>query len=146
MYGFGLGKEVTMDLELDTIGSLATVGLIKNFSVRQRSNLKVVKPVNNGGVPQARTSEEGWDLEFTITRQNGVLDKLAQLLQDTFYAGKTQLYATFTETIQNQDGTIDQFKYPHSVVWVPNHLSNVQQDEEIDQTLSGYCPKRSQVK
>ncbi len=78
--------------------------------------------------------------------EDGVLDKLAQLLQDTFYAGKTQIYATFTETIQNHDGTIDQYKYPHSVVRVPNHFSNVQQDEEIDQSLNGFCPKRTQVK
>ena len=147
MYGFVIGKEAAMDLEVqgpNGVIVIQSMGLIDDFDVEAETSVITVAPVNQGGVPVKRRVHKGWKGTFNVTRQGGIMDTLEQLFQDNFFDGKTEIYATFTQTINNPDGTKNVFKYPNSIVMVPK-MGSFAQDKEVKFSVQFECPRRQQL-
>lgn len=148
---FNVGKDVTVDFAIvDPVSqqqvSLISFGIVKNFKKSMAHETTKVEGVNNSGEVAARDSFHGWNLSFTVTRQNGMLDKLAQIYQDTYLNGGKQILATFTETVRNQNGTIDQYQYARSVCNFGELGSYDGGGKEVDQSFTAFCPKRTELK
>jgi hypothetical protein len=145
---FNLGKEASMTLTIvDPVTQqsipIFSLGKLKSFKASPKHETTIIEGVGDGGVPEARDSFHGLDITYSVARRNGILDKVAQVLQDNYYNGGKQVYATFTQTVPNQDGTTDQFQYPKSVLNIKDLGEYAGGGKEVDQNMVAFCPKRT---
>lgn len=91
--------------------------VIRQFGLHTSTHIKplwterTVVPTNNGGLNVTRAVFNGYEVDLTANRQNGVPDTLQQFLEDTYKAGDPDAVVTMLETVRNDDRSVDQFQY-----------------------------------
>jgi hypothetical protein len=107
---FNIGKDVSLSIVGPT-GALESMGLLREFDRSPETTTLKSLPINMAGVPQLRTTYQGWRGTFTYDRKDGNLDLLCNILEANFYAGNPDPHFQIAETIRNPDGSIDRFVY-----------------------------------
>jgi hypothetical protein len=80
----------------------------------------VTRPINNGGIPEARAIFGGHNVEVMFDRVNGVSLALSQFIEDNFVAGNADVNVTLQSTIRNADGSVDQVIYLDGIIYPTN--------------------------
>lgn len=105
--GFTIGKDVS--LVINTSSGIQHFSLITKFN-----STPVVgeqKVVGLDGIIRHVKFHEGWKGSFEIDRQDSNLDLYWAQVEDDYHSGRNQDVATITETIQETDGSVTQFRY-----------------------------------
>ncbi|AYM76900.1 hypothetical protein D9M09_14655 [Janthinobacterium agaricidamnosum] len=105
------GYSVGRDLSLDIIGPNGPINLnqIVGFTAKPDVTDKKIKGLD--GITRHLRFPDGWSGSFDLERQNNVVDDYFSTLEANYYAGLNESPATITETIQEVDGSISQYRF-----------------------------------
>jgi len=111
--GLTIGKDVSLDINGAT-GPLAFTGSLTSFSAKQDTSTTRTKFLDGRNIPTK--FYDGWSGSFMMERQSSVvLDYFVQL-EDNYHAGLTETPIVITETIQEVDGSVSQYRYTNVVL------------------------------
>src|ERR1035437_5523188 len=108
MNGFSVGRDVTLDI-VGPHGTIVSLNLITDFDAKQSTEKQTIKGLD--GLTRYLEIPEGWDGTITITRADRALDDFIASLEETYFAGQNVPSSFITETIQEPNGGISQWRY-----------------------------------
>jgi hypothetical protein len=123
---------------------LAEFGLLEDTHIKPIWQERKVVPTNNGGIPVARTIFGGYDVDVMYARVGAVGDDLATFLENNFVAGNSDVVVTMTETVRNDDGSIDVYQYINGIIY-PTDLGSFKGVEDVTQSYKMFFPRRQGV-
>ena len=142
--GFGtmsVGKDYAIDI-VQSGGQVLRLGNVTDFDAKP--NTKDLKSEGIDGIVRHAIIPGGWTVTLSIDRQDrGVDDFFAQFEAD-YYAGKTLRNMTITESINEADGTISQWRYVGVALKLDDNGKR-KADEYVKMKMSGHCAKRLRV-
>jgi hypothetical protein len=104
-----VGRDVSLDL-FTSKGILAiSASAITKFDTTPVTTNTTSKGLD--GVTRYGVFPDGWKGSIEVDRMNGNLDAYWAQIESDFYNGANTLPGTITETIQEPDGSISQFRY-----------------------------------
>lgn len=109
MNGQTVGRDVSLDLYTSK-GILAIpAAAITKFDTTPVTTSTASKGLD--AVTRYAVFPDGWKGSMDIDRMNGNLDTYWSQVEADFYGGVNQLPGTITETIQEPDGSVSQYRY-----------------------------------
>ena len=109
MNGQTVGRDVSVDLYTSR-GILAiSAAAITSFDTKPQTTNTASKGLD--GITRYGVFPDGWTGTLSIDRLNGALDAFWAQIEADFYAGVNIQPGTITETIQEPDGSISQYRY-----------------------------------
>ena len=142
--GFGtmsIGKDYAVDV-VQPGGQVLRIGNVTDFDAKP--NTKDLKSEGIDGVVRHATIPGGWTLTFNMDRQDRVVDDFFAQFELDYYAGKTLRNCTVTETINEPDGTVSQWRYVGVALKLDDNGKR-KADEYVKMKMSGHCSKRLRV-
>lgn len=137
---FSVGRDVSLDI-ITSNGPLS-FGLITKFTSKQDITDKKIKGID--GVTRHVRFPDGWSGTFDIERQDSTLDDYFAQLEQDYYDGIAEQGATITETIQEVNGSISQYRYL-GVLLKFDDAGDKSGDSTITQKLSFLASRRVKV-
>lgn len=109
MNGQSVGRDYSVDI-LTSRGVLAIPAqAITEFDSQPATTNTSSKGLD--GISRYAVFPDGWKGSLTIDRMSNVVDALWAQIEADFYAGVNIQSGTITETVQEPDGSISQFRY-----------------------------------
>lgn len=140
--GFTTGTDATVDLYDPQDGSLTRVAGLTNFSAKPRT--KDLEHHGNDGVDRFGKLYLGWDVSFEYDREDGVLDRYFAAREARQRSGVAQGTITITQTIQERNGSITQFRFTR-VELQQDDPGSFQREEKTSGKVSGMAGLRELV-
>jgi hypothetical protein len=106
---FSVGKDLTFNLYDPMTGGVVSFPIITGFDRKQLTTKLHSKAMS--GRNYYGTEYDGWELSITIDRASAAADRFFAQREAAYHGGQNMLELTVTETIQEKDGTITQFRY-----------------------------------
>jgi hypothetical protein len=135
--GFSIGRDVS--LVVNAPEGIQRFSLITGFDSKPLTTDAKVKGLD--GVTRHVIFHDGWQGTFSLERQDNSLEAYWAKLEDDYYSGFAQTAATITETIQEVDGSLSQFRYD-GVIFKLDDAGEKKGDKTIAQKLSFVCSRR----
>lgn len=107
------GQSVGRDVSLDLITSKGILAIASTAITKFDTTPVTTNTTSKGldGLTRYGVFPDGWKGTLEIDRMNGTLDAFWAQIEADFYAGVNTMPGTITETIQEPDGSISQFRY-----------------------------------
>ena len=105
--GFSVGRDVAIDIVAAT-GPLR-FSLVTGFKSKMDITDKKIKGLD--GITRHVRFPDGWGGSFSLERQDSTADDYFSQLEANYYAGQNEVPCTITETIQEVNGSITQYRY-----------------------------------
>ncbi len=105
--GYSVGRDVSLDL-ITASGALK-LNQITGFGSQMVMAEVKVKGID--GITRHVRMPDGWSGKFSLERQDSTLDDYFAQIEANYYAGLTEQPVTLTETIQEVNGSITQYRY-----------------------------------
>lgn len=138
--GFSVGKDVTVDLVIG--GQNVRFSLITGFeSAPEYSEPDVI---GLDGITRYLVLPTGWKGKMDFERQGPQLDTYFAEREAAYFAGQDLPSGTITETIQEPDGGVSQFRYEGAVLMLEDAGSK-KGLESVKQSVSWKASRRIQV-
>ncbi|PXX42214.1 hypothetical protein [Aquitalea magnusonii] len=137
---FSTGRDVSLDF-ITAAGPLRIPGL-KDFSSKQDVQEKKIKLIN--GQTRHQRFFDGWSGSFEAERMNSAIDDYFASLEENYFAGLPETPITITETIQEPDGSVTQWRY-EDVLLKLDDAGKWAGDSTISQKLSFVASRRRKV-
>lgn len=137
---FSVGRDVSLDI-ITSNGPLS-FGLITKFTSKQDIVDKKVKGID--GITRHVRFPDGWSGTFDIERQDSTLDDYFATQEQQYYDGIAEQGATITETIQEVNGSISQYRYL-GVLLKFDDAGDKSGDSTVMQKLSFVASRRIKV-
>ncbi len=157
---FNIGKDLTIQLVIknalgivvpDTATGLIDsndLGLLMNFNCDPINGDVEIKPINNGGEPLRRNTFGGWRGTLDFARANSNLDKLGQILQDSYYGtGTGAVLIDVLQTIASPLGLGSGYltlKYPNATL-KQTKGGDFKSEDSVMQGLEFMCSRRELI-
>ena len=138
--GFSTGKDIT--LAVITTGGALTLGGITSFESRQMTTGLDFKGID--GTNKYAELPIGWEGSFDLDRSNSQADDFFAGYEATYYAGGDPGVATITETINEANGAITQYRY-NGVALKYAEAGSWKGDAKVTQRISFRCTARVKV-
>lgn len=109
--GFGtlnIGKDISVDITMPN-NQVLQLAIVTGFTRKQ--NAKDLDSKGLDGINRLASLPDTWSGEFDIDRGSKVLDDYFAAVEAGYYNGGTLNPVRITETIQEGDGTISQYRY-----------------------------------
>jgi hypothetical protein len=94
-------------------------------------------------VPRYGYVNDGFKIDFTITRTGAVLEDLMVALARSSMPA-TSAPGFLNETINNPDGSISRYQYTNFVVFLTDH-GDISRDKVVTLTLEGMASTKVQI-
>jgi hypothetical protein len=111
-----IGRDLTVSITLNG-QVIQQFGLYSDTHIRPLYTERVVIPTNNGGLSVARPVFNGWEVDLSYYRRDGLADTLGQFCQDNYLAGNPDIDVSMQQTVRNDDGTVDTFVYINGIIY-----------------------------
>lgn len=108
MNNFNTGRDITLNI-IGFDGTIKNFALQTDFDAKQMTNKISIKGLD--GVVRFLEIPDGWDGGFSFERQDALIDQYFNDLENAYYGGQNVQAATITETIQEVNGGISQYRY-----------------------------------
>lgn len=108
MNGFNIGRDISLDVAGQD-GQIVSFNLVTGFEKKQVTEKVAINGLD--GVTRYLEIPEGWEGTIDVTRADRRLDDFVASLEDKYFAGQNVLGQSITETIQEPDGSISQWRY-----------------------------------
>src|SRR5450631_4087699 len=128
-----VGRDCTIDLYDPNSGGVIAFAVVTSFDAKQHSS--GLKSKGLDGTPRFGVEPEGWGGKIMMDRGNSNTDQLIAILEAAYYAGQNIGAQTITQTIQEADGTITQWRYTGVCIALDDH-GNWQNGKFISQSVS----------
>lgn len=134
---FNTGRDVSVDV----VGpnGIISLSLVTDFNSHQA--ISKLKSAGLDGVTRYYNVPDGWMGSISIDRADRNLDDLIQLYEATYYTGGTFTYGSITETVQEVNGTISQFRFVN-VVFSCSDAGNWRKDSNVTPKLDWEASRR----
>ncbi|MFC2248738.1 hypothetical protein ACETRX_03850 [Labrys portucalensis] len=142
--GFGtltIGKDVSIDVTLPS-GQVLNIDRVTSFDKKQETTSLNSKGMD--GIHRFAEIPDGWTGSIGIDRGGHSLDDFFAALEADYYATGTLNNVRITETIEDTDGTVTQFRYD-GVAMKFSDAGKSQPDAYVTQQLSWKASKRIKV-
>jgi hypothetical protein len=138
------GYSVGRDLSLDIIGPNGPVNLnqIVGFTAKPDVTDKKIKGLD--GITRHLRFPDGWSGSFDLERQNNVVDDYFSTLEANYYAGLNENPATITETIQEVDGSVSQYRFLQVLLTLED-AGSFKGDDTVHQKVRFVAARRVKV-
>lgn len=138
--GFSVGRDTSLDI-ISPNGPL-DFGLVTNFHSKQEAIEKMVKGID--GISRPVRFYNGWTGTIDLERRGPDVDIYFALSEQNYYDGVDEGSCTITETMQEPDGSISQFRYI-GVLLKYDDAGARTGDNTIQQKLSFMASRRIKV-
>lgn len=105
--GFSLGRDISLDI-VDPNQGLLRFPIRTGWDVK--ANYHEINSVGLDAVPRHEDVPAGWTGSLDLDRADNTVDSYFAQMEANFYAGQRQPRVTITETIQERDGSISQYR------------------------------------
>ncbi|KVQ85572.1 hypothetical protein [Burkholderia multivorans] len=137
---FSVGRDISLDI-VTSSGPLQ-INLITSFTSSQESTEVKVKGLD--GITRFVRFFDGWKGKFEIERQDSTLDDYFSQLEQNFFSGIGESSASITETIQEVNGNITQYRYL-GVLLKYDDAGDWKGDATVKQSVSFVCSRRIKI-
>jgi hypothetical protein len=137
---YNIGRDV--GLTIVTSNGPITLNTITSF--KSKSDDTVQKLVLLNGITDHLRFFQGWSGSFEIERASAVLDQYFALIESNYFRGIRERYASITETIQEVNGAVSQFRYPRVILSFAD-AGDYAGDKSVKQTLNFVSARRIQI-
>lgn len=138
---FTIGKDISLTI-VTTSGILALPITTTSFDSKPQYNK--VRGVCLDGVNRGFNAPTGWDLTFTLDRSSSVVDDFFAQQEAGYYAGQNTLTGSISETIQEANGSVSQYRYT-GVILALDDAGKFSGDAKVSQTISAFASQRLKV-
>jgi hypothetical protein len=138
---FSLGKDIVLDV-ITPQGVLALPVTTTGFEAKPIYNR--IKSKGLDGINREAAVPEGWEGSITLDRQNNAVDAFFAQQEAGYYAGRNVLTATITETINEADGSVSQYRYVNVSLRF-DEAGKKTGDNKIEQHVGFFASQRQQV-
>ena len=104
---FSVGRDVSLDIT----GPNGPLVLNQIISFMSKPDITDQKIKGLDGITRHLRFPDGWSGSLELERQDSTLDDYWSQLEAAYYAGSNELPVTITETIQEVNGAISQYRY-----------------------------------
>ena len=141
MSGFNTGRDITLNI-VGYLGSIASFALLTGFQRRQETVSIKIKGIDG----QVRHLEipDGWTGTLSFEKQDDSIDSYFAGLEAAYYGGSDIQAATITETIQNPDGSVAQYRYTNVQLKIDD-AGDWQGDQTVKMRLGWAASQRIKV-
>lgn len=138
--GFSVGRDVSLDIVTPT-GPIR-FSMVTKFMSKQDLVDKKIKGLD--GITRHLRFPDGWTGSFEIERQDSTADDYFAAQEENYYQGQNELPCTITETIQEVNGSITQYRYV-GVLLKFEDAGEWKGDESVKQKVSFVSARRQKV-
>ncbi len=135
---------VGRDLSLDITGPNGPLSFSQIVGFTSKPDITDQKIKGLDGITRHLRFPDGWSGSFEIERQNSVLDDYWSQLEANYYSGLNELPVTITETIQEVNGSISQYRYLQVLLTIDD-AGNFKGDASVHQKLRFVAARRVKV-
>ncbi len=137
MNGFSIGRDVSLDIAGQD-GRIVSFNLITTFDAKQLTGKVTIYGLD--GIIRFLEIPEGWDGTIGITRGDRALDDFIASLEEKYFAGENVVGQQITETINEPNGGISQWRY-EGVMFKLDDSGSWKGNGDVQQKLS-WCASR----
>jgi hypothetical protein len=138
---FTIGKDISLTI-VTTSGILALPITTTSFDAKPQYNK--VRGVCLDGVNRGFNAPTGWDLTFGLDRSSSVVDDFFAQQEAGYYAGQNTLTGSISETIQEANGSVSQYRYT-GVILALDDAGKFTGDAKVSQTISAFASQKLKV-
>lgn len=135
---------VGRDLSLDITGPNGPLSFSQIVGFTSKPDITDQKIKGLDGITRHLRFPDGWSGSFEIERQNSLLDDYWSQLEANYYAGLNELPVTITETIQEVNGSISQYRYLQVLLTIDD-AGAFKGDASVHQKLRFVAARRVKV-
>jgi hypothetical protein len=137
---FSVGRDIT--LTVVTSSGPLNLNLVTGFKSKQDSQENKIKGLD--GITRHVRFYDGWSGNFNIERADSTVDDYFSQLEANYYAGINELPATITETIQEPNGAVTQYRYLNVLLKLDD-AGDWAGDKSVKQTISFVAAQRQKI-
>ena len=141
LQGFSVGRDISFDIT-DTTGAPLDFGLLTEFKSKKDNKKHKVNPIGGGSIEI--TFPDGYSGTFKYERRNSSADDYFCRMDANYYAGTDTPQLSFTETVQNPDGSISQYRYI-GVTLSYDDGGTWAGDKTVSQTIAWHAAKKLKI-
>jgi len=134
---FSVGRDVSLNIQ--TPGGPLVSSLITGFDAKPDMTERKIKGLD--GITRPVRFFDGWSGKFDYERQDDFLDSYFAQLEQNYYSGVAELPASITETIQNPNGAISQYRYLGALLKLDD-AGRWEGDKSVKMTVSFIASRR----
>lgn len=137
---YNTGRDVSVDIAGPN--GIITLSIVTDFNSHQM--VSKLKSAGLDGVTRYYNVPDGWGGSISLDRANRNLDDLITLYENAYYQGSVFVYGSITETIQEVDGSISQWRFTN-VVFSCSDAGNWRKDSNVTPKLDWEASRRIPV-
>ena len=137
-----VGRDCTIDLTDPNTGGIVSLAVVTSFDAKMDGTQLKSKALD--GVVRHATEYDGWSGSINLDRKNPNLDAFFAVLEGLYYSGQNVAPQTITQTVQESDGSISQYRYT-GVALDYQDAGNWQNGKFVAQKLSWRASRRIKV-
>jgi hypothetical protein len=137
---FNVGRDIGLTI-VTQLGPL-TLDTITSFKSKQISTVQELILIN--GDPDHLRFFKGWSGSFDIERASAVLDQYFAFLEQNYFLGIREPAASITQTIQEVNGSISQYRYP-GVILSYDDAGEYAGDKSVKQSMTFVSKRRIRI-
>lgn len=137
---FDIGKQASLSFVAN--GAIVDTVQVTEFNSKQETITLTHRPLS--GPRKTREIPDGWTFTFGLDRLGPTFDDYFANDEETYWSGGPQAQVVITETIQEKDGSVSQYRF-EDVCLKFDDTGDKKQDDMIKQKVSGYASRRRRV-
>ena len=135
---------VGRDLSLDITGPNGPLVLNQIVGFMSKPDITDQKIKGMDGITRHLRFPDGWSGSFEIERQDSTVDDYWSQLEANYYAGLNELPVTITETVQEVNGSISQYRYLQVLLTIED-AGSYKGDASVHQKVRFVAARRVKV-
>lgn len=139
---FTTGQDATLDIYDPQDDTLDRIPGLTNFEATARTTDIESHPLDGSDLFDTRY--QGWNLTFEYDRQNGRMDRYFADREARQRSGLPKGVLTITQTVQERDGSITQFRFT-GVELKQDSSGSYQRDQKTTGRITGMAGRRELV-
>lgn len=140
MNSYSVGRDISLCI-VAANGPLV-LNQITGFQSKPDTTDKKIKGLD--GVTRHLRFPDGWSGTFDIERQDNALGDYWAQVEDGYYAGRNERPVSITETVQEVNGSVSQYRYVN-VLLTPDDMGSWKGDESVKQKVKFVAERRIRV-
>jgi hypothetical protein len=140
--GMNIGADYSITYYESVSGGLINLGDVQDVKIAALKHDIKSSPYNQ--LPRYGYIDDGFKIDFTITRNSSTLEDLAVLNSANLNAGLVQGAGYLNETINNADGSVSRYQYTNFVVFLTDH-GDISREKTVSIKLEGMASAKVKI-
>jgi hypothetical protein len=140
--GMNIGVDYAITYYESVSGGLINLGDVQDVKIAALKHDISSKPYNQ--LPRYGYVDDGFKIDFTITRNGSILEDLMVTLSAQLNAGNVMGPGYLNETINNADGSISRYQYTNFVVFLTDH-GDISREKTVTIKLEGMASAKVKI-